>query len=340
MKKGILILLVFALIIAIGKYFWPFTSYLLGIDIELASKSLCFIFALVGILIVVSSLLRKKDNKIVGIYFIIIACALGVSYFINIERFDVTPQYYRGDYMAFSDPSKKWINQHGLINKYGQEIIAPHYATLLKAFDKKNNRDVIIGIQYYRYSKSEVDSIITARELDSKEVDNRCQVKEVKLTIFSLNGERNDVRVINEMCCKDMEEYINKHIGEIINLYLDLWWCPEEDFLCIKKEHDEDNLKSDAKSDTEFSENSTAEDKGNTNSSNNYTTPKQQVWKERWIPCTSCDPNRKGFCNNCHGEGGYYIGNIFNVCGICGGTRACPICGGRGEIKENYSTWE
>lgn len=282
----------------------------------------------------------KKGYKFVGVYYIIIACALGVSYFINIERFDVTPQYYRGDYMAFSDPSKKWINKHGLINKYGKEFIAPRYATLLKAFDKKNNRDVIIGIQYYRYSKNEVDSIITARELDSKEVDNRCQVKEVKLTLFSLNGDRNDVRVINEMCCKNMEEYINKHIGEIINLYLDIWWCPEEDFLCIKKRHDEDYLKLDSKSDAETSENEIAEDKDNANSSYNNSNQKQQVWKERWVPCTSCDPNRKGFCNNCHGEGGYYIGNIFNVCGICGGTRACPICGGRGEIKENYSTWE
>lgn len=66
----------------------------------------------------------------------------------------------------------------------------------------------------------------------------------------------------------------------------------------------------------------------------------RQVWKERWNPCTACDPNRPGKCNLCHGQGGYYIGNIFNVCGSCGGTRACYLCGGRGQIMETYSVWE
>lgn len=66
----------------------------------------------------------------------------------------------------------------------------------------------------------------------------------------------------------------------------------------------------------------------------------RQVWKERWRNCTACDPDRRGYCRNCHGRGGYYIGNIYNVCGICGGTGSCTMCGGRGEYKETYSTWE
>lgn len=66
----------------------------------------------------------------------------------------------------------------------------------------------------------------------------------------------------------------------------------------------------------------------------------RQVWKERWRNCTACDPDRKGYCRNCHGRGGFYIGNIYNVCGICGGTGSCTMCGGRGEYKETYSTWE
>lgn len=66
----------------------------------------------------------------------------------------------------------------------------------------------------------------------------------------------------------------------------------------------------------------------------------RQVWKERWRNCTACDPDRRGYCRNCHGRGGYYIGNYYNVCGICGGTGSCTMCGGRGEYKETYSTWE
>ena len=66
----------------------------------------------------------------------------------------------------------------------------------------------------------------------------------------------------------------------------------------------------------------------------------RQVWKERWRNCTACDPDRRGYCRNCHGRGGYYIGNIFNFCGICAGTGSCTMCGGRGEYKETYSTWE
>lgn len=53
----------------------------------------------------------------------------------------------------------------------------------------------------------------------------------------------------------------------------------------------------------------------------------RQVWKERWRNCTACDPDRRGYCRNCHGRGGYYIGNIFNVCGICAGTGSCTMCG-------------
>lgn len=75
-------------------------------------------------------------------------------------------------------------------------------------------------------------------------------------------------------------------------------------------------------------------------SSTTHTRQAQQVWKERWKPCISCDPDRKGRCNQCHGRGYYYIGNIHNICTSCNGTGACVWCGGRGEIKETYSVWE
>lgn len=66
----------------------------------------------------------------------------------------------------------------------------------------------------------------------------------------------------------------------------------------------------------------------------------RQVMKERWRPCISCDPDRKGRCSNCHGRGGYYIGNIMNICVSCNGTGVCVWCQGRGEIKEVYTEWE
>ena len=61
------------------------------------------------------------------------------------------------------------------------------------------------------------------------------------------------------------------------------------------------------------------------------------MWKERWKPCISCD---RGKCRQCHGQGGYYIGDIYCICTSCNGTGACVWCGGRGEIMETYSTWE
>ena len=89
------------------------------------------------------------------------------------------------------------------------------------------------------------------------------------------------------------------------------------------------------------SSNSTSSSSSRSSSSNSSSGHQQrQVWKERWRNCTACDPDRRGYCRNCHGRGGYYIGNIFNVCGICAGTGSCTMCGGRGEYKETYSTWE
>lgn len=89
------------------------------------------------------------------------------------------------------------------------------------------------------------------------------------------------------------------------------------------------------------SSNSSHSTNPSSNSNNSSSGHQQrQVWKERWRNCTACDPDRRGYCRNCHGRGGYYIGNIFNVCGICGGTGSCTMCGGRGEYKETYSTWE
>ena len=120
-----------------------------------------------------------------------------------------------------------------------------------------------------------------------------------------------------------------------MNRYSSIWRCWEEDFICIKTNHDEENINS--SNSTPASVNIVeVED----NSSGNHNYQRQPVFKERWRPCISCDPNRKGFCNSCHGEGGYYIGDRFNMCGVCCGTRVCPVCGGRGEVKEMYTEWE
>lgn len=330
MKKYIIIIAVSVLVIVIGKYLWPFLSYLFGVDIRLPHTIICPILALIGVI----SFFIKRTSKITGIGLMIIAMALWFSFSINSKRFDY-PKEYKGDYMEFSGPSKGDVNHYGLLNKYGQEFIVPRYAVLLKVFDKNAKKDEFIGIQYTLFSRAEADSIIEANGLDSKNVNSSSQVKEIKITSFSLTGERSNVRTIDKMCCKGIEEYICKHIGEIVNRYSSIWRCWEEDFICIKTNHDEENINS--SNSTPASVNIVeVED----NSSENHNYQRQPVFKERWRPCISCDPNRKGFCNSCHGEGGYYIGDRFNMCGVCCGTRVCPVCGGRGEVKEMYTEWE
>ena len=125
---------------------------------------------------------------------------------------------------------------------------------------------------------------------------------------------------------------------------MDVYWKEygEEDEYCAKRlrelgvyYHPGD------KSTYSTSSNSSHSTNPSSNSSNSSSGHQQrQVWKERWRNCTACDPDRRGYCRNCHGRGGYYIGNYYNVCGICGGTGSCTMCGGRGEYKETYSTWE
>lgn len=66
----------------------------------------------------------------------------------------------------------------------------------------------------------------------------------------------------------------------------------------------------------------------------------QPVFKERWRNCTFCDPDRKGYCRNCNGQGSLDAGYSRMICSLCGGTGVCSSCGGRGETKEIYEDWE
>lgn len=125
---------------------------------------------------------------------------------------------------------------------------------------------------------------------------------------------------------------------------MDVYWKKygEEDEYCAKRLRELGvHYHPGDKSTYSTSSNSSHSTNPSSNSSNSSSGHQQrQVWKERWRNCTACDPDRRGYCRNCHGRGGYYIGNIFNVCGICAGTGSCTMCGGRGEYKETYSTWE
>ena len=82
------------------------------------------------------------------------------------------------------------------------------------------------------------------------------------------------------------------------------------------------------------------------NSSSNAQSAQEQkrspriVNKVRWIPCINCDPDRKGFCYNCHGQGKEYYISGYIPCSICNGSRVCNVCKGRGEIQEFYTETE
>ena len=79
MKKYIIIIAVSVLVIVIGKYLWPFLSYLFGVDIRLPHTIICPILVLIGVI----SFFIKRTSKITGIGLMIIAMASWFSFSIN-----------------------------------------------------------------------------------------------------------------------------------------------------------------------------------------------------------------------------------------------------------------
>lgn len=57
-------------------------------------------------------------------------------------------------------------------------------------------------------------------------------------------------------------------------------------------------------------------------------------YRDVWVQCTYCGGSGK--CQICHGQGGYYNGNYYNMCMGCMGTKVCPVCQGKTGYFEKH----
>lgn len=107
----------------------------------------------------------------------------------------------------------------------------------------------------------------------------------------------------------------------------------EEDYSLNSYLDDYDRLTIDEKNTYKTNSPSKQSAKSTSTRASEYHEPQPHtIYEEVWIPCMTCHGDGK--CTNCNGNGGYYIGNYYNVCGVCNGTGCCPWCGGRGQQME------
>lgn len=209
--------------------------------------------------------------------------------------------------------------QNGLYDIRGNEVIPPtdYQSVIIIKFE---NND----LAHITYEKDGLDG---AYDLNGNLLTK--PVATAYITVY-----KDKIKIVNEIGKDEFDsKYIYGSYSEDTRFDYDNYDGLYSPFKSYKSSSSSSSFSSSSSS------SSSTSNRPNTNNRSSKNQPRQ-VWKERWRICTACDPNRKGYCNNCHGQGGYYIGNIFNVCGVCGGGRSCPMCMGRGEIKETYSTWE
>ena len=232
---------------------------------------------------------------------------------------------YIGDFIGiYSDTNIP--NNWGLADKFGCTFIEPKYDFIVKVFEDKTSSYIYIGI---KSNLIEGDSLVGDKNIEFYSHD---------LCLFDKDGVLQKILSVDKGDCNYINDYIEKHIGKITEQY----WGGQNYSRMIKdiSELSTDNWDSNNEIEGGVSELESTNDqynKGIRQSEKNNMREKKQVWKERWKPCISCD---SGKCRECHGQGGFYIGDIYNLCGSCGGSRICRWCNGRGEVLETYSTWE
>lgn len=272
-----------------------------------------------------------------------IACALLASFCKNkiYEHFSES-DYYQEGYLLFNEYEEyRYPNVCGLVDKYGQEFMAPRYGVILKVFDEKRKEEVFVGIRIFKYEESKADSIIKARDGDTEKYNVAYQISSFGVTIFSLDGEKMNHNAINVMCCKDIREYVYKHIGDILVDYgKNLHMYDENEFFCIRQknnshnnEYVEDVLSEDINSTEEQSQEENVE-RGQLGSNANQTQQTSPEYETRdvWVDCINCMGT--GQCSTCHGEGwcistwsdGSY--NDTYKCAVCHGSGRCQMCYG------------
>ena len=230
---------------------------------------------------------------------------------------------------------------------YGKEFIKPRYGVILKVFDKKRKKDVFVGISVFYYKEAEADSIIQARGGDTENIHDDDQICSFGVTTYSLEGERLDCSTITTMDCKDMEEYVFKHIGDILVDYSDKFYVyDEEAFFCIREtsnsdneENSEDETTEEIYSTEEPSQEENVEQNQHSNNVNQVrsASPEYET-RDVWVDCMDC--RGTGQCSTCHGNGwcvstwsnGDY--NETYKCIVCHGSGRCQMCyGNRGRYE-------
>ncbi len=321
------LVLLFAVINIAGRFLWPFAAYLTGERIGLLCQWVSGTVFAIGLIWLIISFIKKQSKRF-PLLTITTACAFFLCYFTTINGRYGKYGHYIGEYIKIYGYDS---DEKGLANMFGIEFVEPKYRGVLKVFEKKSKEYTYIGVERNREKTDTIDG-------------EELRFYSYVLYMHDEKGDMKQIIDIKENDCDYIKEYIEKYIGKITENYgVDL--SSYYHMVKSEKKHwesvndDEENEK----------KHSSIQDENVESSSDNtkkeevvvrHVHEKQQVWRERWKPCISCDPDRKGRCSNCHGQGGYYIGNYYNVCPSCSGTGACPWCGGRGEIMETYSVWE
>ena len=333
MKPFLKIACLFVVIYLLGQTLWPFLSYLTGIDIGVLIYWITFIGCIMGLSTLIFAIIRKT-KKTIALWIIIcsLSCIPCLSYI-----YDCYGENGRfiGDYMEYCRYDEmKWPNVHGIVNKWGRKIIDPRFAWVVQIFSNKSKTKMFVGIQRHQI-ENETDPSLSENTFDLYFFDEDCIL--------------NNTVKIEDSKYENIMELIENEYGNILydfdrygHNFTDSETRIRKDGRgeshVVNQEGSVEEQETDGQKITEDKEEYDVMESKDVEVSHVH--QKQQVWKERWNPCISCDPNRKGRCNNCHGQGGYYIGNIYSMCGCCNGTGACPWCGGRGEILETYSVWE
>ena len=225
---------------------------------------------------------------------------------------------------------------------YGKEFIKPRYGVILKVFDKKRKKDVFVGISVFYYKEAEADSIIQARGGDTENIHDDHQICSFSVTTFSLDGERLDYNTITTMDCKDMEEYVFKHIGDISVYYPDrkIYWDHEKDFFCIREtsnSENEENAEDETTEEIYSTEEPSQEENVEQTTSNNVNqvrsaSPEYET-RDVWVDCMNCMGSGK--CPSCHGNG-WCVSTWSD--GSYNDTYKCPVCHGGGRCQMCYGT--
>lgn len=313
----------------LGFFIWPYASYLTGCDIGILCYWVSAVVALFGLILFFIAYIRKRSKK-KSLWIIMLACAIFSSVWTILNRYGENGNFV-GEYIEFSKyEDRKYPNINGLADKFGREFIEPQYDCILKVFSNDKESYIYVGVESHIAKE---DSMVDGDETD---------FYSFILHLHDEDGKLKKIENITESDCDYIKDYIEKHIGKITDEY---GYCLHDRMIKTVTQGDLT-----PKSLTKNSQKAKSEEKNvmpamgqNDNEKDvkevvvRHVHEKQQVWKERWKPCISCD---RGKCRQCHGQGGYYIGNIYNICTSCNGTGACVWCNGRGEIMETYSTWE